>query len=75
MYEYGRFNYNVTNLYAETPLRASDHDPIIVGFDSGPARAAITATTRPVARGRDAAIDVVVESAPGATGGTRPWWA
>ncbi|WP_205473540.1 ExeM/NucH family extracellular endonuclease [Nocardioides sp. SYSU D00038] len=32
-YEYGRRNYNVTDLYDDGPFRASDHNPEIVGFD------------------------------------------
>ena len=66
MYEYGRYNYNITNLYAPTPYRSSDHDPIIVGID--PTAAVVSATSRLVARGRPAAIDVVVDSNPVATG-------
>ncbi|GAA2558541.1 putative extracellular nuclease [Neomicrococcus aestuarii] len=31
--EYSRYNYNATNFYAPTPYRASDHDPVIVGFE------------------------------------------
>ena len=31
--EYSRFNNNATNFYAPTPYRASDHDPLLVGFD------------------------------------------
>lgn len=30
--EYSRYNYNATDFYAPTPYRASDHDPVIVGF-------------------------------------------
>jgi len=32
-YEYSRFNYNATNLYAPNQFRASDHDPEVVGLD------------------------------------------
>ncbi len=32
-YEYSRFNYNVTDLYAAGPFRASDHNPEVVGLD------------------------------------------
>jgi 5'-nucleotidase len=35
-YEYSRYNYNATLLYAPDPYRASDHDPIIVGMDLDP---------------------------------------
>jgi predicted extracellular nuclease len=31
--EYSRYNYNVSNLYTDDVYRASDHDPILVGFD------------------------------------------
>ena len=31
--EYSRYNYNATNLYNDDVYRASDHDPILVGFD------------------------------------------
>lgn len=34
--EYSRFNYNVTNLYDDSPFRSSDHDPTLVGFDVAP---------------------------------------
>ena len=32
--EYSRFNANVTNFYDESPYRASDHNPIIVGMST-----------------------------------------
>lgn len=32
--EYSRYDNNVTTLYDESPFRASDHDPAIVGFDA-----------------------------------------
>jgi hypothetical protein len=31
--EYSRYNYNATDLYTADVYRASDHDPILVGFD------------------------------------------
>ncbi|GAB3051602.1 ExeM/NucH family extracellular endonuclease [Sediminivirga luteola] len=34
-YEYSRYNYNVAELYAPDPFRASDHDPLIVGLFDG----------------------------------------
>ncbi|WP_282827752.1 ExeM/NucH family extracellular endonuclease [Gulosibacter sediminis] len=34
--EYSRFNANVTNFYDESPYRASDHNPIIVGMSTTP---------------------------------------
>ncbi|MEO9325236.1 ExeM/NucH family extracellular endonuclease [Nocardioides sp. C4-1] len=39
-YEYSRYNYNVTDLYAPGPFRASDHNPEIVGINTGDAPAA-----------------------------------
>ncbi len=32
--EYSRYDYNVTDLYRDDVYRASDHDPILVGFDT-----------------------------------------
>ncbi|WP_206062809.1 ExeM/NucH family extracellular endonuclease [Nocardioides piscis] len=32
-HEYSRHNYNVTQFYAETPYRSSDHDPLVFGVD------------------------------------------
>ncbi len=34
-YEYSRYNNNATNLYEANPFRASDHDPEIVGINTG----------------------------------------
>ncbi len=34
-YEYSRFNANLTNLYDESPFRSSDHNPEIIGIDTG----------------------------------------
>lgn len=31
-HEYSRHNYNVTQFYAETPYRSSDHDPLVFGI-------------------------------------------
>ncbi|MEE6271724.1 ExeM/NucH family extracellular endonuclease [Georgenia sp. MJ206] len=31
--EYSRYNYNVTDLYDESPYRSSDHDPLLVGLE------------------------------------------
>lgn len=36
-YEYSRFNSNVTDLYAVNPFRSSDHNPEIIGIDTGEA--------------------------------------
>lgn len=33
-FEYSRYNNNVTDLYSADPYRASDHDPLVVGFDA-----------------------------------------
>ncbi|WP_321573704.1 ExeM/NucH family extracellular endonuclease [Nocardioides sp. Kera G14] len=32
-FEYSRYNYSVSDLFDESPFRASDHDPEIVGLD------------------------------------------
>ena len=32
-YEYSRFNYNITQLYAANPFRSSDHNPEVIGID------------------------------------------
>ncbi|WP_191280398.1 ExeM/NucH family extracellular endonuclease [Nocardioides flavus (ex Wang et al. 2016)] len=37
-YEYARFNSNVTNLYTDGPFRSSDHNPEIVGIETGSGR-------------------------------------
>lgn len=38
-YAYSRYNYNVTQLFDATdPFAASDHDPVIVGLNTAPAR-------------------------------------
>jgi len=35
--EYSRYNYNVTDYYAEGPYRSSDHDPVVFGLNlTGP---------------------------------------
>jgi 5'-nucleotidase len=33
-YQYSRFNYNATNLFAGTPYAASDHNPEVVGLNN-----------------------------------------
>jgi 5'-nucleotidase len=33
--EYSRFNYNAKNLYDASPFRSSDHDPVVVGINTG----------------------------------------
>lgn len=32
--EYSRYNYNVTDFYNQSPYRASDHDPLVVGLNT-----------------------------------------
>jgi hypothetical protein len=62
-YEYGRFNANVTNLYAENPFRSSDHDPEIVGLDLPDAVATtVTGTAGEVAYGTEGSVEVQVTS-------------
>jgi len=34
-YEYSRYNANATDLYAVNPFRSSDHNPEIIGIDTG----------------------------------------
>jgi predicted extracellular nuclease len=34
-HEYSRFNDNATDFCAPDPFRASDHDPLLVGFRAG----------------------------------------
>ena len=71
--EYSRFNYNVTNLYDDSPYRASDHDPSIVGFDADPA-ASNLAVDGPASVRRGTPVELRVrasgggEGAPAATG-------
>jgi predicted extracellular nuclease len=36
--EYSRYNYNVTDFYSDSPYRASDHDPLVVGVDTSARR-------------------------------------
>lgn len=73
--EYSRFNNNVTSLFdAATPFRASDHDPVIVGFDPGAAAEVATTTTAtvPSVVWNDEPFDVsvTVDSAAGSPRGT-----
>jgi 5'-nucleotidase len=35
-YQYSRYNYNVTDLYAANPFASSDHDPEVVGLNTSP---------------------------------------
>ncbi|MCD9155092.1 ExeM/NucH family extracellular endonuclease [Aeromicrobium duanguangcaii] len=73
--EYSRYNNNVTDLLdASSPFRASDHDPVIVGFDPGQATEVATTTTArvPSVVWADEAFDVAVTvgSATGSPRGT-----
>ncbi|WP_269305069.1 ExeM/NucH family extracellular endonuclease [Aeromicrobium sp. HA] len=73
--EYSRFNNNVTSLFdASTPYRASDHDPVIVGFDPGAAAEVATTTSADVPKvvWADEPFDVAVTvgSAVGSPRGT-----
>jgi hypothetical protein len=64
-YEYGRFNANVTNLYAEHPFRSSDHDPEIVGLDlpdAEPVATTVTGTAEEFAYGEEGRVEVQVDS-------------
>lgn len=42
--EYSRFNNNVTDLYAPGPYRSSDHDPLLVGFQTSATKGSSTGT-------------------------------
>jgi 5'-nucleotidase len=33
--EYSRYNYHATNFWDDSPFRASDHDPVVVGLTAG----------------------------------------
>lgn len=73
--EYSRFNNNVTPLFdATTPFRASDHDPVLVGFDPGEAAPVDTTTTAevpsPVWSDEEFDIDVTVASSTGSPRGS-----
>jgi 5'-nucleotidase len=37
--EYSRYNYHGTLFYDDSPYRSSDHDPVVVGVDSGASQA------------------------------------
>lgn len=73
--EYSRFNNNVTPLVdPASPFRASDHDPVIVGFDPGSAADVATTTTARVPSVAYAdepfTVGVTVTSATGMPRGT-----
>lgn len=44
VYDYGRFDQNVVNLYAPNQFRASDHDPEVIGFSPVADAAPVTPT-------------------------------
>ncbi|MCW2840855.1 MAG: glutamate--cysteine ligase [Aeromicrobium sp.] len=68
--EYSRYNYNVTNLYDDSPFRASDHDPEIVGFDASRLATTTTATAPASVRsGQDVTVKVSVAGAAGSPSG------
>ncbi len=67
--EYSRYNYNATILWDDSPYRASDHDPEIVGFDA--ARFSTTTTVKAPATVRKGTA-VEVEAAVATGGSTRP---
>jgi hypothetical protein len=71
-FEYSRFNYNATQLYAPDPYRASDHDPEVVGLElpstsTPPASSTVTATAADMTYGTDGSVHVTV-TPPTATG-------
>lgn len=35
-FQYSRRNYNIVDFYAPDPFASSDHDPVVVGLDTGP---------------------------------------
>jgi 5'-nucleotidase len=41
-FEYSRYNYNATDLYTADQFRSSDHDPLVVGFDTPGANKDVT---------------------------------
>ncbi|MCL3819867.1 ExeM/NucH family extracellular endonuclease [Aeromicrobium wangtongii] len=68
--EYSRYNYNVTNFYDESPFRASDHDPTLIGYDAGPVGTTTTATAPASIRsGKTLTIGVSVTGGKGAATG------
>ncbi len=35
-FQYSRRNYTIVDFYAPDPFASSDHDPVVVGLDTGP---------------------------------------
>jgi 5'-nucleotidase len=64
-YEYSRYNYNATNLYAANPFRSSDHNPELVGIAVKDA-SSVSAPATSVEYGAAVTIPVTV------TGGATP---
>ncbi|TCK66292.1 ExeM/NucH family extracellular endonuclease [Curtobacterium sp. PhB136] len=67
--EYSRFNYNASNLYTDDVYRASDHDPILVGFDLADGS---TDPTDPTDPGTDPGTDPTDPGADPSEPGTSP---
>ena len=59
-YEYSRFNTNITNLYAPTPYRSSDHNPEIVGINVGPSASSVSATAGQITYGQAGSVVATV---------------
>lgn len=68
-YEYSRYNYNVTNLYAADPFRSSDHNPEIVGIAVADA-SAISVAPVTVEYGLAASVPVTVTGSDTTATGT-----
>ncbi|GHJ42045.1 ExeM/NucH family extracellular endonuclease [Streptomyces sp. TS71-3] len=71
-FAYSRYNYSATPLFnAGDPFAASDHDPVVVGLDAGPAKAAarvdIKVTPNKVVAHRTRAVVHVTVRATGTT--------
>ncbi|NRQ49864.1 ExeM/NucH family extracellular endonuclease [Aeromicrobium stalagmiti] len=69
--EYSRKNYNLTDFFvADSPFRASDHDPEIVGFDVDPSTTTVTAKAPATVRsGQDVTASVQVAADGGSPTG------
>ncbi|MBM9506177.1 ExeM/NucH family extracellular endonuclease [Actinacidiphila acididurans] len=71
-FAYSRYNYNATQLFnAGDPFAASDHDPVVVGIDPGPVKAAsevaVKATPNKVVAGKTQVMVHVTVTAAGTT--------
>ena len=62
--EYSRYNVNVSDLYTDDVYRASDHDPILVGFDLTAAEGDPTPEPTPEPGTDDPADDPTAEPTP-----------